>query len=210
MSMNGWFRSVSEKTIHLLDDDPSLGEVLVHYDAESPLPAFVPDPAMLANFSADFRASIEASAARQAELMQTASARLASLGIGSADLGRPGSIHKAWHGVHYLLAGLDYTPQEPPANCVLGGREVGPDLGYGPARCFDAAQTAAIARTLAELDIASVQARFDPTAMEAAQIYPGGWDQPDSLEWLTQALAQLHPLYREAQTQGHGMLLAIR
>jgi len=207
--MNGWFRSVSDKTIRLLDEDCSLVEVLVRYDPQHPLPTFVPDPAQLARLPAEFRASIEASAAQHADFMQSAAARLESVGIGNEDLGRPVSIHKVWHGLHYLFAGAEYGAQEPPANCVLGGREVGDDLGYGPARCFDAAQTATIAETLSQLDVATLQPRFDPAAMDRAQIYPGGWEQPDAWEWLIRGFADLNQLYDAARTRGFGMLLAI-
>jgi len=54
MSMNGWFRSVSEKALALLDDDPSLVEVLVRYDPENPAHSFVLDPKMLSTIPPDF------------------------------------------------------------------------------------------------------------------------------------------------------------
>ncbi len=58
------------------------------------------------------------------------------------------SIDKAWHGVHYLLCGKAEPGTDIASQAIMGGTESGEDLGYGPARYFDANQVADIAREL--------------------------------------------------------------
>ena len=43
-------------------------------------------------------------------------------------------LDKSWHALHYLIC-LDIQPNEKSeSKCILGGEEIGEDLGYGPAR----------------------------------------------------------------------------
>ena len=57
-------------------------------------------------------------------------------------------IEKAWHGVHYLLCGRAVPGTGLASQAVMGGTDVGDDLGYGPARYFTPDQVAAMAREL--------------------------------------------------------------
>ena len=58
------------------------------------------------------------------------------------------SIEKAWHGLHYLLCGEVEPGSRPLSQAILGGAEVGEDMGYGPARYFTLTQVAGIADEL--------------------------------------------------------------
>src|ERR1700704_2331734 len=58
------------------------------------------------------------------------------------------SLEKAWHGVHYLLCAEIEPTSTLPSQAVMGGVEVGEDLGYGPARYFEADEVRAIAQAL--------------------------------------------------------------
>ena len=50
-------------------------------------------------------------------------------------------LDKAWHGIHYLLAGTEWEGTGPAAFLLAGGKEVGDvDVGYGPARALSAAE----------------------------------------------------------------------
>ena len=73
------------------------------------------------------------------------------------------SLDKAWHGVHYLLCGKAEPGTDLESQAVMGGTEVGEDLGYGPARYFDADKVADIARELSRPNLeAEMMARWDP------------------------------------------------
>ncbi len=136
----------------------------------------------------------------------TGTRRLTQNGFDPADLDECLSLDKAWMGVHRLLAGDDWQPTRPPANAVLGGVEFGEDHGYGPARYLLADDVKEIAAALATLDVGVVAASFDAGRFERAQVYPGGWDQPDALGWLLGSLDELRGYYSRASRMGRAML----
>ena len=63
-------------------------------------------------------------------------------------------IDKAWHGIQFLLANDPWGGEPPLANAVLGGTEIGDDVGYGPARYLNADEVRAVADTF-ETDYAT-------------------------------------------------------
>jgi len=108
------------------------------------------------------------------------------------------SLEKAWHGVHYLLCGKVEPGTDLASQAVMGGTEVGEDLGYGPARYFEADEVAAIARELSRPNLeAEMMARWDPARMEQLGIYPAGF-QPDDKQWLMDAFRDLRQFYVDA------------
>ena len=129
--------------------------------------------------------------------------------MGGRGRGRPEGAHdelsldKAWHGVHYVLCGEVEPGESVASRAVLGGAEIGEDFsGYGPARCFPAAQTAEIARVLAGPEVErEATERFDPQRMTELQIYPFGWDG-DAREWVMGAFRELRSFYADVSAEG--------
>ena len=81
----------------------------------------------------------------------------------------------------------------------MGGTEIGEDLGYGPARYFEAKEVAAIARELSRPTLeAEMTARFDPAQMATLGIYPGQFDAGDDRQWLMDAFHKLRQFYVDA------------
>jgi hypothetical protein len=108
------------------------------------------------------------------------------------------SLEKAWHGVHYLLCGQAVPGAGLASQAVMGGTDVGEDLGYGPARYFDAPTVVAIAHELTQPNLeAEMKARWDPDQMTALGIYPAVFE-PDDEQWLMDAFRQLRKLYVDA------------
>src|SRR5262245_1240188 len=60
-------------------------------------------------------------------------------------------VDKSWHGIHYVLTGEADGGKEPWSLAVLGGEEIGDDLGYGPARFLTPTQVAAVSQALSSL-----------------------------------------------------------
>ncbi|MDG9678945.1 DUF1877 family protein [Micromonospora sp. DH14] len=52
--------------------------------------------------------------------------------------------------------------------------EFGDEGGYGPARLLDVGTVRIVATALDMLDVDALRDRFDPGALGAANIYPGG------------------------------------
>lgn len=108
------------------------------------------------------------------------------------------SLDKAWHGVHYLLCGKREPAQEPLAQAVFGGSEIGDDRGYGPARCLAPGAVGAIAAALRKRGLeTAMRARFDAAEMTRLGIYPGTWEADDRA-WLIERFRALRDFYAAA------------
>ena len=108
------------------------------------------------------------------------------------------SIDKAWHGVHYLLCGKVEPGSDLASQAVMGGTEVGEDLGYGPARYFEVDEVAKIARELSRPNLeAEMTARWDPAQMATLGIYPGQF-LADDQQWLMDAFQKLRQFFVDA------------
>ena len=102
---------------------------------------------------------------------------MSGAGVQTSGTGADISIDKAWHGVHYLLCGQAVPGSDLASQVVMGGTDVGDNLGYGPARYFTPDQVAAIARELSRPNLeAEMYARFDPDQMMQLGIYPVQFD----------------------------------
>ena len=102
-------------------------------------------------------------------------------------------IEKAWHGIHYLLNGTPFTANGPLGAVILGGQDIGSDLGYGPPRVLTAPQVREVSQALMALPPDHLPKRFDPKAMDSADVYPTVWvrEGSASLEWLQSTLVDL-------------------
>jgi hypothetical protein len=124
------------------------------------------------------------------------------------------SLEKAWHGVHYLLAGGPEPGPELRSQAVLGGVELGNDpegfSGYGPARYFRAAYVRKLSEELRRPEVESEAiARFDSAKMSQLQIYPGWRAGEQDKEWLMNAFQQLRNFYSSAAAQGRAIITCL-
>lgn len=111
-------------------------------------------------------------------------------------------LDKMWNAVHWLLTGTSMSP-DGLGRILLGGSEVGDDVGYGPARLVGPDEVKQLAQKLEGLDEAVLAARWDPSAMTAAGVYPQVWDEPDVLEEeVLPSLRSVLALYRAAAQTG--------
>jgi hypothetical protein len=119
------------------------------------------------------------------------------------------SLEKAWHGLHYLLAGTADEGAGPLAFILAGGQNLGDESE--PIRYFPPAETSAINRALVAVSDDVLWSRFDPQAMEAKDIYPGIWDEDEDelKEEYLMYFGQLKKLVAAAAAQGHGLLVTI-
>ena len=119
------------------------------------------------------------------------------------------NLGKAWHGIHFLMCETADEAPVPLGNAVLGGSEVGPDEGYGPIRFLTPDEVVAVANAIGDLEEAHLRRRLIPEALVDAQVYPGGWDAEDSLEWLMSSFAELREFYARAREGGRAVLLCV-
>lgn len=112
-------------------------------------------------------------------------------------------LDKAWFATQVLLTG-SFEQDEP----LFTGGPLGEDLGMGPLIYAAPADVVRVAATMQDLTLDSLVERFDPADMEAADAYPGVWDEDaDELAaWIAQAAMDLVGLYRTAAEQGLGIV----
>ena len=100
------------------------------------------------------------------ELTAWAEKRKAEVGDSEVDL------DKAWHGIHYLLTGSLESNSTLASKVIMGGENLGPDRGYGPAQLLNPAEVKAIAHLLEETTVDMLRKRFKPIEMTQAGVYP--------------------------------------
>lgn len=116
-------------------------------------------------------------------------------------------IDKAWHGIHFMLTGDAWGGDAPLCNVVLGGTELGDDVGYGPAHYIGVDDVRAVADALRDLPREELAKRFDAAAMSKNDIYPEIWDDGDNaLDYLLTWYESLRAYYFDAASKGNAML----
>ncbi|MCA9640728.1 MAG: YfbM family protein [Polyangiaceae bacterium] len=81
-------------------------------------------------------------------------------------------LGELWHGIHWLLAGSTWDGALPAAFLVTGGHPLTESLSEYQVRGFRPAEVSRIAELLQGISRDSLQARFDPDAMDSAGILP--------------------------------------
>ncbi len=221
MSMNAKYRAISARLARGLQETPGLVRAILDADAGDPGQPGLPPRlrALVGSLPLEVRERLAASPEARAQFDRVteahekaataAKAALAAAGFAVTDVQPALEIDKAWHGLHYLLAATSWQPVPPPGNAVLGGAEIGEDLGYGPARLMDPAEVTETADALGALEDDALEARFDPAAMTKAELYGGRWDDPAEREWLLEAFEEVRNYFESAAERGDGMLLFI-
>ena len=126
--------------------------------------------------------------------------------------GRSAYRDKAWHGIHFLLTGSEGPTAAPESKVILGGQPVGPDQGYGAAQLLSPAEVREIAEFLEKYPPELLASRYNPTAMEAAKIYPAIiWvrEGPAALKYALHFYSQPVSFYKGAAERGGAVLLVV-
>ena len=118
-------------------------------------------------------------------------------------------IDKAWQGIHFLLTGNPLAGQPPLSKAILGGVEIGGDVGYGPARYVTPDEVRDVAKALTGILKDELRRRFNPAALKKADIYPPIWDQADSIGYLLEYYDKLVAFYQDAAQKGRAVLVYI-
>jgi hypothetical protein len=116
-----------------------------------------------------------------------------------------------WQILHYLFTG-SADSEAAPGSALLGGRPLGRDIGYGPPRLHDPAETRAFRDFLAPLTQDGVLLRVDFSGMAQARIYP--FYSPPNVEeqraWLAEiasAFSHLKSYVGAAASKNEGLLI---
>ena len=120
-------------------------------------------------------------------------------------------LPRSWHALHFLLCHDPWDGPEPFKHAILGGVELGEDLGHGAARVLGPDLVRRVAQALAPLEPRDiVELHYDPTRLESADIYPGGWEHTEG--WppaLESDLSRLRDFYQRRASFGDALLISI-
>ncbi|MCC7387101.1 MAG: YfbM family protein [Deltaproteobacteria bacterium] len=119
------------------------------------------------------------------------------------------SLEKMWNALHFLFSGTAFECQGPLGDLILGGQEIGDDMGYGPGRVLSVAEVQDLNQKLSATPNAELRRRFQPAQLEAANVYPPVWDEPEEDLWgeLAHYLERLRAIYSTAAKNGDALLL---
>ncbi|AEG00818.1 Domain of unknown function DUF1877 [Methylomonas methanica MC09] len=112
--------------------------------------------------------------------------------------------------IHFMLSDSADVTSNPLSWAILGGEEVGEDIGYGPARVLEPQQVKTFAAALASIDQKAFESKYNPAAMQAADIYLSDMCVRDGIEALEYILGNYRILcsfYKTAAADGKGAIL---
>jgi hypothetical protein len=121
-------------------------------------------------------------------------------------------VDKSWHCIHFMLTGQADGGSEPLAWAILGGEEIGEDAGYGPARILMPEHVKDISSALLSIGKEEFASRFNPVAMQAADVYLSEMcvrDGEEALEYIVENYLNLVDFYRGAAERGDGAILLL-
>ena len=116
-------------------------------------------------------------------------------------------LDKSWHAIHFTLNGKAWEGEGPLSHVILGGTEIGEDVGYGPARYLTPEQVQEAASALKGVSPEEFGARFNHSALTAAEIYPEMWQDGDGLEYVKGHYSELRDFYLAAAGRGDSVLI---
>lgn len=110
---------------------------------------------------------------------------------------------KAWAAIEFLLAKLN-----PPVNVISGGRQLADrEWGGGRPRLLDPAEVKAAAQFLDSVPVTQLEQLFDPGELNAAEIYPGRWDEEWVLDFVCYYYENLVDFFRAAAAADDSVLV---
>lgn len=122
-------------------------------------------------------------------------------------------VEGAWHILHFLFSGHGDEGPWPASFLISGGLEIGPDLGYGPARMMDPDRVMELAGFLDARSHDALDAAYEADGIEAARIYwqasPSSEGRRQQLDGLWEIVVGLRGFMRSAADAGDSVIVSI-
>jgi len=209
MGMRGHVRQIAPSELREFQKNPKSVKKTILGEPRKNMAAIMATFDRLKPITDELRAknlSPEEQAKAREEMLKELSAVGAGLGTGPDDENGL-NLEKSWHVLHFLLTGEAENAQPPLGNAILGGKEIGDDLGYGPARFLTPQEVQEVASALTSLKKEDLASRFDLDAMIKARIYPVR--DESELELAQEYFDELSRYYADAAVDGNAMLLYV-
>lgn len=118
-------------------------------------------------------------------------------------------VDKAWHCIHFMLCGSYDKTETPLSWAILGGTEIGDDVGYGPARILEPEQVQAVANAITKINGEAFKLRYEPKKLKEADIYLAEMcvsEGAEALDYLSKQYLGLVTFYQDAAKRGDGVV----
>lgn len=123
-----------------------------------------------------------------------------------------GEADKAWHAIHYLLTGSAEDSQLPLGFILNDGQQIGnEEVGYGPARLFNADQVARIDSAIADFTEDEFKKRYAGDQMDELKVYPQIWGREavDNFDYIWDNFVNLRNFIHNTRISGSSLILYI-
>jgi Domain of unknown function (DUF1877) len=114
------------------------------------------------------------------------------------------SLDKNWQEIHEILTGKSKPSGDLLSNAILGGKEVGSDLGYGPARFLTPEQVKQISETLTSVSDEHFRTSASTFAKDE---FSSPLGQLERVDFYCELFTRLQAFYRNAAESGCPILL---
>src|SRR5271163_2074263 len=133
MSMIGHLRAITPAQLRSLQENPRTVKELLH--GKLIANSGNVKTALLRVQEMAMQAMAAGNSKNNEALREQIIAELESAGVTANPDAEEGlTLEKSWHCLHYLLTGTAWETGTVLGKTILGGTEIGPDMGYGPAR----------------------------------------------------------------------------
>jgi len=115
-------------------------------------------------------------------------------------------LGKEWHALHYILTGLVELDGTAIGNAILGGVEIGPNLGYGQARLLMPEVVKEISEALQFVDIQEKINTIKTRTSDINDIYGEISTEEFAIQFYRDIFRQLNNMYGSASKSGKAVL----
>ena len=126
-------------------------------------------------------------------------------------------VDKMWQALSLLTTPAEGSVMEridavDPLDPILGGEEVGPDLGYGPIRVHRPENVVSVHAHLSARTDAQLRSRYDPAEWGSSEVYPFCWDEDSDDLWdeeIAPYLVAVRELYARSAAAGQSVVIEL-
>ncbi|ABC28915.1 hypothetical protein HCH_02084 [Hahella chejuensis KCTC 2396] len=116
-------------------------------------------------------------------------------------------LGKIWHVLHYIISGDPGGHAEYSSMAIMGGRPVGPNLGYGQARIIDVCEVKEISEVLEMIDFSMKLQSLKREESDIKQIYHGEILKDDGIGEIIKYFDKLKAFYSKASGNDSALLI---
>jgi hypothetical protein len=119
-------------------------------------------------------------------------------------------IDKSWAAIHFLLSQAEGEGSSASSLPILGGTEIGEDIGHGAIRYLEPEQVKQANSVLTSMPAEVLRKWFNAEVLEKAEVYPSEiWRDEDCFEYVDYWYRQLRGFYQRMAMGGNGILVGI-